>query len=340
MRSLVAIRAHRPTPDVARLHRILSQIVPDGRLVVVVDRTAEGAPQVWPDEYELVPFDRELLAELGLRSDMSDLGWRCGDYAYYALAHARAFDHAWLIEPDVRFAGADPAALLRELDASEADLVAPDIRRAVDWLWQPHLTTRGVAEPWRCFFPLTRLSRRAVDAARDLRHRVQWQDSHVGQPNDEGIVATAVLGAGLSSEDLRAGRPETFAHFHHRPKLTVESLAGAAPGVAHPVVDHEGFVRALRRELLLATRADVRSLLRGRRRRGAVRILQILADHALLTPGMRPAHEAVFGPADLQYRHYDRAFRARVLRTLPRHVRALAAAAGLVVLAYGRPRSA
>jgi hypothetical protein len=238
VRSLVAIRAHRPTAALARLHDALSPVVPDGRLVVVADQLHGAAPQAWPSHYDVVPLDDAVLESAGLRTDVVDAGWRCGDYAYHALAAARRFDHAWLVEPDVAFAGPGGAGLLAELDVADADLVAADIRPAPDWLWAHQLTSRGVPDPWRCFFPLTRLSRRAIDAALALRIRIQWLDGgDYGHPNDESVVATAVMAGGLAGEDLRAARPDEFAHFHHRPKLMAALVAGAGrTAVIHPAL--------------------------------------------------------------------------------------------------------
>lgn len=340
MRSLVAIRAHRPTAAVARLHDALSPVVPDGRLVVVADELHGAAPQAWPSHYDVVGLDDDVLDAAGIRTDIIDAGWRCGDYAYVALASAGRFEHAWLIEPDVAFTGPGGAGLLDELDRSAADLVAADIRPAPDWLWAHQLTSRGVLDPWRCFFPLTRLSRRAIDAALALRLRIQWLDGgDSGHPNDESVVATAVMTGGLSGADLRAARPDAFAHFHHRPKLMTALVAEEErTAVIHPALEHGEFVRTLRRELLRAGRDDVRARVQERRRHPAGRTLETLSDHALLTERQAASFAEAFGDPDAQYGRYDAGFRRRVLDRLPVDVRALVGFSG--ALSRTRPGAA
>lgn len=342
MRSVFAIRAHEPSPAVERLHAALSRLAPaDHRIVVVVDEMHGVGRRAWPVEYDLVSINDRLLESVGIRTDIPDAGWRCGDYAYYALAADREFKYAWLIEPDVVFEGLDLESFFSELDASDADLIAPDILPAPGWLWSYQLTERGITSPWRCFFPLTRLSRRGIEAARRLRTRIQWIDAaNYGHPNDEGVVATAVAAGGLTMSDLRLAYPRHFAHFHHRPKLqssTITELFGG-PSILHPCVDQSGFVRGLRRELLRAARDDLRGWVRGRRG-SAKRTLETLGDFALLTDRHKELHRLAFGPPDAQFGAYGREFRHHVLRTLPLDVRALlVASAGLVML--GQIRSA
>lgn len=232
MASVIGIRAHRPTEAVARLHGEVSRALPDVHVVVVADQMRGAVAQPWPTSYDMIPITDEFLRSAGLRTDLVDAGWRCGDYAHYVLHQALDPDHAWLVEPDVRFLGMDLGAFLGGLDMSTADLVAADLLPAPDWLWSHQLTSRGVETPWRCFFPLTRLSRAAVGASLELRLRLQGIDNHFGQPNDEGIVATAVMTAGLTAADLRLLEPDAFTHFHHRPRLHHDVVAAHSPARA------------------------------------------------------------------------------------------------------------
>lgn len=328
-----AIRAHEPSPAVARLHAVLSEELPEDRVVVVVDELHGAARREWPAEYELVPIDDPLLESLELRTDIADAGWRCGDYAYYALASALDFEHAWLIEPDVGFEGVDVRGLFARFSGSAADLVAADVRPAPDWLWAFQLTVRGVDSPWRCFFPMTRMSRHAIESALRLRRRIQWIDGgSYGHPNDEGIVASAIAADGLVWEDLRGAEPDLFAHFHHRPKLqgrlVVERFGG--PFVVHPALEPAEFDAALRRALLRAGRHDITTGLRERVRNPAAATIEALGDFGILTDQQRAEHIGIFGHPDAQFRAYDTEFRRLVLDGLPATTRAIVAASGVL----------
>lgn len=333
MRSLIALRAHRPTAAVEHLHAQLRTGYPDARIVVVADQLHDAPPQAWPPGYDVVSLTDEVLTSAGLRTDLEDAGWRCGDYAYYALQQALDVDRAWLVEPDVQFLGMDVRAFLDDLDASDADLIATDIRPGDDWFWSYQLTSRGVEEPWRCFFPLTRLSRAAIGASLDLRRRLQWIDGgDFGHPNDEGVVATAVMNAGLTGEDLRLLQPDAFTHFHHRPKLHRDVVAALPDGVhvAHPCLEGGEFAQSVRRECLRAVRDDLRALTSGRSR-GPARTVETLGDHALLTDREQALHFHIFGAPDAQYRHYDSGFRGNLLNALPVDVRGVVTIAHLLV---------
>lgn len=326
MASVIGIRAHRPTEAVARLHGEVSRALPDVHVVVVADQMRGAVAQPWPTSYDMIPITDEFLRSAGLRTDLVDAGWRCGDYAHYVLHQALDPDHAWLVEPDVRFLGMDLGAFLGGLDMSTADLVAADLLPAPDWLWSHQLTSRGVETPWRCFFPLTRLSRAAVGASLELRLRLQGIDNHFGQPNDEGIVATAVMTAGLTAADLRLLEPDAFTHFHHRPRLHHDVVAAHSPGpsVLHPSLSAAEFTRSVRRECLRAVRDDLREGPTGGRR-GPLRTVETLGDFALLTNHEEAIHRQFFGEPDLQSGHYGEPYRRDVLQRLPLDARAIVA---------------
>jgi len=135
----------------------------------------------------------------------SDFAWRCGDYGYY-LARRRFPDAEffWLIEADVRFYGTDPEHFFRFFASRpEVDFLAGGLKPADhSWYWRNTARARDVS-PFRCLFPVTRLSMRAVDAvfARRIEHgkrvsrRILW-------PNDEALVATTLMHGGFVSRDF------------------------------------------------------------------------------------------------------------------------------------------
>lgn len=341
MRSLFAVRAHHPTPAVRALHLELSTSFPAERVVVVVDELHSATPKAWPQEFEIISINDRLLRDLGIRTDIVDAGWRCGDYAYYALLNSCEFDYAWLIEPDVCFLETSAGEFLGAFSSSRADLIATDVRPAGDWPFSYQLTCRGVADPWRCFFPVTRMSREAIASAQELRMRLQWIDGgNFGPPNDEGIVATAVAANGLEILDLRVQEPEALEHFHHRPKVDLGSVAAFCDGptVVHPGLASAAFASDLRRDCLRSAKRDVFARFSRGSFRGAVATLETLSDYALLTERLESLHEGIFGERDAEYRDYDSDYRRRVAGGLPLDVRALLHASRLLARLPASPR--
>ena len=159
------------------------------RFACVVDErfgVVDTAP--WPKVSVTVPA----CERLGLYCP-DDVGWRCGDYCFY-LARAQFPDEPffWIIEHDVRFTGAGPAAFFGMFrNETAADLLVAELRPADHtYFWEFTVAARGLAVH-RCLFPLVRLSAPAIDyllanrvtLSRHQRRRREW-------PNDESFVAT------------------------------------------------------------------------------------------------------------------------------------------------------
>jgi hypothetical protein len=97
-----------------------------------------------------------------------------------------------MVEPDVRFGGGNAAGFFDKFrDEATADFLAADLRPADrTYFWEFMITARDL-NPWRCLFPVVRLSARALDYllakrrafSRNTRRLQDW-------PNDESFVAT------------------------------------------------------------------------------------------------------------------------------------------------------
>jgi hypothetical protein len=124
---------------------------------------------------------RDILA-LPYAATLRDLTWpgMTGHHDLPVMAFFRErpeYDHYWIIEDDVRFAG-DWARLFAALDASPADLLATTLypRASLpDWYWWKSLTVpdgESVAETHlhKCFGPFARLSNRLL-ATLDRQYR-------------------------------------------------------------------------------------------------------------------------------------------------------------------------
>ena len=215
------------------------------RVAPVIDHRREPRPTCAGD---LIGLTDPLCASLGLYLT-KDYTWRCGDYAYYAARHAFPDERFfWLIEYDVRFRSA--AEFFALLAADETDFLAPGLEQADEhWFWNDYLSCAD-ARPWRCLFPVTRLSARAVDLlqsirckhARHLSRRLRW-------PNDEGFVATTVAAAGLSMADLNTRIPNAWtpAAFSFETPIPGETFdpSGKAEHLHHPVLFGDDYTRKL-----------------------------------------------------------------------------------------------
>lgn len=178
-----------------------------------------------------------------------DFAWRCGDYGYY-LARRRypATCYFWLIETDVGFYGGDAAeffAFFAER-ARGVDLLAAQLRRADhSWYWTAFARARDVV-PFRCLFPITRLSKRAIDAA--LTRRVaqgRWPQRRWLWPNDEALIATTLANGAFLCRDFNDFGASFYSDesFFFGAPLQGERLQLEAPGVrlVHPVLFGEAY---------------------------------------------------------------------------------------------------
>ena len=147
-----------------------------------------------------------------------------------------------MIETDVRFYGGDAAEFFGFFDAmGDIDFLAAHLRRAGhSWFWLRTTRSRN-AVPFRCLFPVTRLSTRAIDAA--LSRRVEHGRYHRRRllwPNDEALVATTLRNADFVCRDFndfgqRFYSDDTF--YHGRP-INGDHFQPRCPHVqlAHPVL--------------------------------------------------------------------------------------------------------
>ena len=251
MRSIAAIRTHRWTVEEERLLATLQGAFgPD--VTVVYQNPPAGLILPVPH----VPLDRAFVAVSGLR-EVDDWGWRCGDYAYYALRQARPdYDVYWLIEPDVVFTG-DANGFFGPFRGVSADALGyragafPSDVRFVRSL--SHLDIH------RAIFAMTRLSGRLIDhlfAARKLysQSRVRARDF----ANDEVFVFThAHAEPGISVGRLEDHAPGWFddVQFDTDPDLLDEVVLSTAPTdrVYHPVRSRAALVSALSKRLCSRT---------------------------------------------------------------------------------------
>lgn len=233
---LILVRTRTPTAEAASWAMQLAYFSGAPAVLLVDARHGEGY-----DDAGVVAMTREGDRRLGLHAPV-DVGWRCGDYGFYA-ARARFPDvtHYWMIEDDVRIGGDGAAFFAHTARFPDIDFLGAHIRPAEpQWWWYGHARSRD-ATPWRSFFPVTRLSAIAVDRlwAMRQRHSRRWARRALW-PNDEAFVATTVAALGLLCADLN-GLGRTFyradSFGYDRALDPAEVPADGAPRLFHPVLD-------------------------------------------------------------------------------------------------------
>lgn len=271
MRVMAAIRTHEWGEEAARLQARLAPVF-GGDLAVVFHNRPSG---VVPD-LPVIDVNDAWAAGQGL-ARVADWGWRCGDYAYYALRQARpGYDAYWLIEPDVHFTS-EASGFFSCFAKDDADALGYRLGRFAGR--SRFADGLGGIEPYQAIFALTRLSGRAIDRLLPLRRALSTGTvSEKTFPNDELFVFSHLS----ADPDIRLARIEDSAgdwfdgvQFAPDPDLLFDVVApGAAPGrVWHPVRSREAYMRALAGRLAAGTGVLFRS-------RGGLRAL---ADTELQT---------------------------------------------------------
>lgn len=244
MSSIVGIRTYRWGDEEQRLYDTLHPVLGDN-LVAIVQNPATGLDL----PLDMIALTDDWLDEQGLRQ-VSNWGWRCGDYAYYALRAGRpGYDFYWMIEPDVFFSSS-PAPFFAAFEDIGTDVLGLEVRE----FGRDHRFARGMPDMdlYVAIFALTRISARALDRLFDLRVASAGDDVlKRDYPNDETFVfSNAVADPEFSVGELREIAPEWFAEstFATDPDILVDSLvAGNVPAgrLYHPVRSREGFRGAL-----------------------------------------------------------------------------------------------
>ena len=248
-RSVIGIRTNKWTVNEQRVFDALSEYWGDDIKVVFHNRPEDCVPPCG-----VVDINNTVIEKMQLRV-IHDWGWRCGDYAYYALRQAHPdYDYYWLIEPDVFLSG-DAHAFFSLFEAEGADVIGLDVAE-----FDPKhrfATHVGNAKPMRAIFALTRFSGAAIDFA--YKRRVNYASKSVppyNYANDELFMFSHTL----SRNEFKLGQfrdiaPTWFAdvQFDTNPDLIdalVDQDLNGQNKILHPVVDRVTFARALAKRMV------------------------------------------------------------------------------------------
>lgn len=125
-------------------------------------------------------------------------------HLHFARRHD-ALDRLWIVEYDVCYTG-DWGSLFGRFEQSRADVLGTTLRgfsACPGWHWWPSFRPSSKIPPreWlRGFFPILRVSRRALDAV-DAAYREGWSGHF------EAVLPTVARSAGLEIEDIGGDGP-------------------------------------------------------------------------------------------------------------------------------------
>lgn len=256
--AIIAIRTHRFG---GRIRDWAWRILRESgcRVVVVADESRRPVPV--PGDFAKVPVSKAWARSRSLHTPANAM-WRCGDYSLYAVREAVP-DAAqiWLLEHDVRINGGDLGRFFGAGAAwPEADLLAAFYRRAEpDWAWYGSVAPL-YATPYRCLFPILRISAAAVDALYRERVAISREFARSARlpdwPNDEAFVASFLTCSGHVCRDLNHGGArlydETTFSWRERPHSEKQLAAAPRDGrLYHPVLGGRDYLLAMRRALAM-----------------------------------------------------------------------------------------
>lgn len=248
MTVIAAIRTHRWGEDEARLAAQLAPVFGDRLCVVFHNRPADVTPPL-----PVVDMTDAWVTGNGLRVT-PDYGWRCGDYAYYALRQALpGANHYWLIEPDVLFTG-PVAEFFARVQASPADALGVRLG-AIDRLHRFARTMPADIPLRRAIFALTRFSGRALDRLFVLRQAYSAGPALPRNFVNDEIFAFSHLGVqpDMTMAAMADLAPDWFGDttVETDPDMILEMLdKRTAPGVFHPVRARASFREAVARRVV------------------------------------------------------------------------------------------
>lgn len=218
----------------SKWHKILlSLLEKDIQVIIIADQRKETLPY---RGLVVVDFDKINCNKLNLHYDEESC-WKCGDYAYYLAYNEIEFDYAWMIEPDCYLNGLDVNDLFKI--KTDADFVCTYFdRSAVNWYWNDFSVYPN--ETYKCFFPVTRVSNRAINHLLEKRRFIG------ASMNDESYVASELVQARFSIAELKDVSDLKYGkkHFSYRNacylpylKLLIR-LKMVSGNIFHPVYDN------------------------------------------------------------------------------------------------------
>ena len=211
-----------------------------------------------------ITLSETLLDGLGLAHRPQNWGWFCGDFCYYAAAQAFPdHSHYCLVDSDV-FMTVSAAIGLADLFATSPQqaLAVRLGEQAEIPRYSRGLQPLGLPPNLGCIFPLSRVHGRVIPKMLELRRKALAGPP----PNDEAILAGAVVLGGFSAAALDKIAPSVFGpgNFETNPPHLYEGISTNPDDlrIYHPVVTADEVVARLASGEKSYTRHRLRKVLR------------------------------------------------------------------------------
>ena len=247
-KQVIGIRCHNFGESEQFLYSTLLEYFSKDTIFFIVDEIEK--PKIFPDWVNKVSLDSAFIASNHLY-DKPKVAWQCGDYFYYVFKEKIEADFYWLIEPDVLINLRSVAGFFEFFKDNKTDALVTEFRVAKEhWVW--YESAKAIFDPpYACFFPLTRLSKRSVEIMQAKRQQISVK--HLGQqhkaqfPNDEALLANALMEAGIKPVDFSSYFPEQFESFSIAPfKNKNLSIQYCEEQIIHPVKDVDFYEQAIK----------------------------------------------------------------------------------------------
>ena len=254
-RSVIGIRCQKVGLSELRLRSLLLNYFSENEIYFIIDRKAASLEANFSSQKTLVVDVRRL----GLEG-CKDWGWRCGDFFYYAfISHVEA-DFYYLIEPDVWFTNKTGQHIFRCMNDVAADFAAYNLGVAdLGWYWRQSMLG-GSDLVYKCAFPFTRLSHRAVSHLLNRRAAMDKLKSGSNYPNDESFVATTICSNAtldyFSLENIPDLNWKYFSTVRTRPR----EFCNKDNFIYHSALDFDEFSKKINRFIEKAGAADLSKL--------------------------------------------------------------------------------
>lgn len=250
-KQLIGIRCHNFGESEQFLYTVLLKYFQASRVFFIVDELKEL--KYFPSALNKVSLNLEFLKDNALYSH-NQVAWACGDYFYYAFRQAVEADFYWLIEPDVLLNLDSVEAFFGFFAEQDAEALVMNFALAPQgWSWYES-AQRLLDPPYTCFFPLTRLSKKAIDIMFAKRQAISFDfltdKSRAQFPNDEALLANALMAHGIELVNLTDYFPNNFDEFSIGPFKNKElSTKYAKNQIVHPVKDPDFYTGVFKKNI-------------------------------------------------------------------------------------------
>lgn len=250
-KQVIGIRCHNFGESEQFLYTVLLEYFQASEVFFIVDEIQES--KAFPANLNKISLNLTFIESNSLyRADQ--IAWACGDYFYYAFSQVVKADFYWLIESDV----------LLNLDSVEDffgffaknytdALVTHFALASQGWTWYESAKCL-LDPPYTCFFPLTRLSKKAIDITFAKRQAISFDflaERKLAQfPNDEALLANALMAHGIEPVNLTDYFPNNFDEFSSGPFKNKElSTKYAKNQIVHPVKNPDFYTGVFKKNI-------------------------------------------------------------------------------------------